>query len=703
MSNTPSQSAKAAPPASGSAAADAGAAAAPAGIYRARESNFQRMADAEGARSRQLSTLRLLLLVGGVAALIAAIAAGWRDHWRPGVIGAGVAGAAFLIVAILHDRVEQRRRRFAALAAVNRDAQHRLARRWSALPDPPAAPFDDDHPYALDLDVVGHASLYQLLGPPNTPPGRATLTRWLLRIAEAEPDHIAARQAAVRELTPAIDLRQELHAAGLDAARVDERALEQLLSWAEGPPALARQPIMLWSARLLTVATPLLAAAGSAGLVSPSLWLLTAGAGWLVMFRVSAALNAAFEAASCEHALRTFERLLAVLAPARFEAPLLADAHRALVSERGSSAHRALGALHQIVALTDFRHTPLFYFPMQTFFMWDLHVWWGLERWQQKHGKELRGWLEAAGQVEALSALASLAHAQPAWIFPEVRRIAQAQAQAADTAHGDARAVVAVAAARQAGAAAAASDAAAAVDAASALHAAAALDNVKVEARRLGHPLLADAVRVPNDVTVGPPGTFLLITGSNMSGKSTLLRAVGLNAVLAHAGGPVCAERLTLPPLTLRTSMRVSDSLERGLSLFMASLLRLERVVSAARAANPRTRPLLYLLDEVLQGTNSAERQIAVRTIVQHLLRCGAIGVVTTHDLELAAAPDFAAHADSRHLTETLTFVDGEVKMTFDHTLRPGPARSGNALQLLRSLGLDADTLDRVMPPDPGR
>ncbi len=371
------------------------------------------------------------------------------------------------------------------------------------------------------------------------------------------------------------------------------------------------------------------------------------------MFRVSTALNAAFEAASCEHALRTFERLLAVLARQRFEAPLLTDAHRALVGARGSSAHRALGALHQVVALTEFRHTPLFYFPVQTFVMWDMHVWWGLERWQQKHGKQLRGWLEAAGQVEALSALASLAHAQPSWTFPRVAP------------PGD-------------------------------------LEATKVEARRLGHPLLADEVRVPNDVAVGPPGTFLLITGSNMSGKSTLLRAVGLNAVLAHAGGPVCAERFTLPPLTLRTSMRVSDSLERGLSLFMASLLRLERVVSAARAANPRTRPLLYLLDEVLQGTNSAERQIAVRTDRatpaaprRHRRRDDARP-------ELAAAPDFAAHADSRHLTETLTFVDGEVKMTFDHTpAPPAPPAPATPCSCSAPRPRHADTLDRITPADP--
>ena len=199
--------------------------------------------------------------------------------------------------------------------------------------------------------------------------------------------------------------------------------------------------------------------------------------------------------------------------------------------------------------------------------------------------------------------------------------------------------------------------------------------------------LLADDVHVPNDVSVGPPGRFLLITGSNMSGKSTLLRAIGLNVVLAHAGGPVCAARFRLPPLQLYTSMRVSDSLERGLSLFMASLVRLQQVVTAARGATA-SRRLCYLLDEVLQGTNSAERQVAVRTVMQHLLHCEAIGVVTTHDLELASDPSFVSHADSVHLQETLSGAGDEVTMTFDYRLRPGPARAGNALQLLRMLGL---------------
>ena len=178
-------------------------------------------------------------------------------------------------------------------------------------------------------------------------------------------------------------------------------------------------------------------------------------------------------------------------------------------------------------------------------------------------------------------------------------------------------------------------------------------------------------MRVPNDVQLGPPGRFLLITGSNMSGKSTLLRAIGLNVVLAHAGGPTCAAAFRLPRLALHTSMRVSDSLELGLSLFMASLVRLQQIVRAARIATADRR-VCFLLDEVLQGTNSAERQIAVRTVVDHLLGCEAIGAVTTHDLELARDAGFTAHADSFHLQETLAGSGADISMTFDYRLRPG-------------------------------
>jgi DNA mismatch repair ATPase MutS len=190
---------------------------------------------------------------------------------------------------------------------------------------------------------------------------------------------------------------------------------------------------------------------------------------------------------------------------------------------------------------------------------------------------------------------------------------------------------------------------------------------------------------VRNDVQVGPPATLLLVTGSNMSGKSTLLRAIGLNCVLGAAGAPVCARELELPDALLHTSIRVQDSLEEGLSLFMAELLALSRIVSAARAAREQGRTVLYLLDEMLQGTNSGDRRIAARTVLRHLLDAGAIGAVTTHDLTLAAAPDLEARALPVHFSET---VRSGPRLSFDYRLKPGLATSRNALVLLEMVGL---------------
>jgi DNA mismatch repair ATPase MutS len=180
-----------------------------------------------------------------------------------------------------------------------------------------------------------------------------------------------------------------------------------------------------------------------------------------------------------------------------------------------------------------------------------------------------------------------------------------------------------------------------------------------------------------------------MVTGSNMSGKSTLLRAVGLNVVLAQAGAPVCAERLRMPPLRPCTSIRVQDSLEAGVSYFMAALERLKLVVVTARSARDGGPRVLYLLDEVLQGTNTAERQVAVRRVLRLLLDLPTIGVVTTHDLELAACDELAAACHPVHFTEGVE-QDGEgVRLVFDYRLQPGIATSRNALKLLRSVGLD--------------
>ena len=200
--------------------------------------------------------------------------------------------------------------------------------------------------------------------------------------------------------------------------------------------------------------------------------------------------------------------------------------------------------------------------------------------------------------------------------------------------------------------------------------------------------MLAPQIRIDNDITLGPRGTFVLVTGSNMAGKSTYLRTIGTNIVLAQAGGPVCARTFAMPPLDLCTSMRVVDSLERGVSTFFAEVMRLKDVVEVARQATSG-RTVCYLLDEILQGTNSAERQIAVRQVIGFLLAQDAIGAVSTHDLALADLPELAPAAEFVHFQETLTAGPDGPRMSFGYRLQPGLATSTNALRLVALLGLD--------------
>jgi DNA mismatch repair ATPase MutS len=310
----------------------------------------------------------------------------------------------------------------------------------------------------------------------------------------------------------------------------------------------------------------------------------------------------------------------------------MAGVRQRLATGRGAAGElKRLGA---IVRLAEARYSPMAHFALQLLGLWDFHVLAALERWQRSSGSHARDWLAALGEAEALSALGTLAHDNPGWVMPEL-------------VDGPAR----------------------------------------IEAQALGHPLLASRSRVTNDVTVGPPGTFVLVTGSNMSGKSTLLRAIGTNVVLAQAGGPVCAASMRLTPVDIWTSIRIDDSLEAGVSLFMAELKRLKRIVDAARAPD-RPRPLLYLLDEMLHGTNTAERRIAARRVLNYLVQAGAIGAVTTHDLTLAEDASLDAAAHRVHFTEQFSQRDGTMTMTFDYRLRPGLATSANALKLLAMIGL---------------
>ena len=613
----------------------------PAGRYRARRDRFAAERDALTRRWNRVANLRLVTFLAGASL------AGW-GLWTgrpPAVVAGAVLLGGFLALASHHGALGRQRRRAGALAELNAEAALRVERTWDDLPVHHTARATPDHPFAVDLDLFGPASLAHLLDTPTTPMGEATLARWLL--APADVGTIRARQAAVADLAGRLDLRQELEARG--RLRLEARPDPTLfLVWAESRTR-AIGPALGSLAWVLPLAFWALVAAQATGRLA-GLWVLPLGLAIAVSQTIGRRVHAELTTIAGQEApLLGYAGQLELLTAAPLTAPALAEL-RARLGGTAEPAHRQLGRIHRLAGMV-VPAGSLVYLPLQAVTLWDIHLLAALERWRARSGDHVRDWLVALGEAEALAALGTLAADNPDWCFPEI-----------DPAAGE------------------------------------------IVARGLGHPLLAAGVRVGNDLTVGPPGTMLLVTGSNMSGKSTLLRAIGVNAVLAQAGGPVCAAGLRLPTVTIATSMHIQDSLARGVSYFMAELQRLKSVVDAARAQVDSDRRLLFLLDEILHGTNTAERQIAARRIIRHLVGTGAIGAVSTHDLGLADAPELAPIARPIHFRETvhLDAGGGVPPMSFDYRARPGVATSTNALRLMALVGLDlADEFDQ-RPGDAG-
>jgi hypothetical protein len=602
-------------------------------LYAQREQLFQRSADRAARLSLGISWARAVVAFVGIAAAVAGFQA--SDVLRVSAFaGAGVAFVAFVALVAIHASTEARLRWNRTLALLNHQQAARVRRDWAAVPRLTAAEPDRDHPYARDLDLLGRASLFEFLGPSGTPAGQQTLQQWLLDPADAPT--IGQRQEAVAELSPRLHFRQELLARGTMAGS-DRDRLQRFLTWAEGPPWFITKSWLVWTTRLVPALLVALIALQSTGTLDRPFWLPIALAAVLLRFAVRGHVDGAFGAAfGREDAATQDAHLFGMITGAPFGSPLLRRLQQTL-TYGDTPADRLMVRLKRLSDLAELRYSTLIHFVVNTFTLWDFHVVYALERWQTTAGRHVRTWIDSVGEVEALCALAGLHHDNPDWAFPEVT-----------PSHAGV-----------------------------------------IEARELAHPLLQRGVRVANDVRVGPTGTFLFVTGSNMSGKSTLLRAIGTNIVLAQAGGPVCATHMQLPPLAICTSIRVQDSLEEGVSYYMAALTRLKTIVDVSqRVTVDGSRTLLYLLDEILQGTNTAERQIAVRRVLRHLNAQAAIGVVTSHDLALADEDGLRETAVAVHFSETFDDTASPARLTFDYRLNPGVATSSNALVLMRLMGL---------------
>ncbi|NOK58683.1 MAG: hypothetical protein GFH27_549301n289 [Chloroflexi bacterium AL-W] len=568
----------------------------------------------------------------------------WQGTILPFAIAAFF-GICLVVSFVNHGRVNRQHCYYDILYKINDEGRHRLRRDWDNLPlrqppgdqqygqSLPTSGAELARPYANDLDILGHASLQHLLGTPVTPAGQATLQQWLLN--PADPTTIRQRQEAVAELASQVDFRDDLALRGR-LLEVRQDNYEEFLQWAEDENWLLKRPWLIWLARLLTVVTLGLLVAQLLSFPVYPILIAVAAVNLLLTFTIGRKVNAIIERVAAQNnVFEAYANLFQIVTTHTFTSPAL----QTLLNRLSSTQLRAdqeMRRMGRIMPLAEIRGWMFFLF-IQLATLWTFHVLWLLERWQRSAGPYTRTWLTALGDIEALTALATLAHDHPDWVFPEM------------------------------------------------------IDNhaPRVTGSNVGHPLLAPAVCVGNDIEIGPPGTFLLITGSNMSGKSTLLRSIGVNTVLAQAGGPVCASSLCLAPTMLATTMRVQDSLEQGISFFMAELKRLKAVYDTTREAQTDGQFIpLFLLDEILQGTNTAERQIAARQIILHLLELGGTGAVSTHDLALADTPELKALSRPFYFTEHFTRGPEGLSMNFDYQLRPGIATSTNALKLVELVGL---------------
>jgi hypothetical protein len=596
------------------------------GTYRQRIEVFSRQYAEISRQWSLMANLRLVVFV------VIALNAWWAWDQRSWLLAAPIAIESALVIGLIrqHRKLRQERDQAHRMIEVNRHGLARIGMQWGELPPLLESDISREHPFAWDLNVVGDASILRRIGTPVTTMGWARLTSALTTADRARD--VLPRQEAIAELAGQLDLRQTVEAIGLEAQGVVRRP-DDLLAWAEGPRWLDNRSWLRGFAIASPVVTVTLMVLQALGVVPVPLWLAPVVLQVLVSQTVATgASEHVARIAPLHREIASWARIFAAIEQSGAKSDELREIQAALLTA-DDSASTQCGRLVRFSSMAIPRGT-LLYVPFQMFLLWDVNVLAGMERWQRAAGHWLRQWLVASAEWESLAALSVLAHDHPDWVFPKV---------------DDARS--------------------------------------RFDASNLRHPLIPADVAVGNDVAVGPEGTVLFVTGSNMSGKSTLLRAIGLNTVLAKAGAPVAAVQCALPSLDVRCCMRVEDSIDRGVSFFMAELLRLKSVVDASRAA--KTQPVLYLLDEILQGTNTAERQIASRRVMRALAKSHAIGAVSSHDLELFESEDVRDLAIPVHFAEQFRQQANPPEMTFDYRLRDGIATSTNALALMEMLGFE--------------
>lgn len=603
---------------------------------------------------KRLVWVRLVLALPGLALIVGGLsiseASGWT--WKVGIL----LFVGFLAVATWHEsnlwQISQLRQRLFGY----RRLLARCQRNWTELAPLPTEENTKEYYSDLsrDLDLFGDRSLYRWCSLAMTQTGSKTLCGWLTTWVTSEV--VRERQGAVGSLKSDQAWRDAFFEITCDY-RNQQASPEGLESWCKGDFHFANRRWVQW----LTWLSPAVLLTGMVVLVLAKLQeyelgqfvglgMLLAGAAvnFLVTMVIIGPIHDIFvKIGTANRDLQSLANIIQAIKILESKQALLTKI-REKCFDANHSADIALSQLQRIMSLAGMQRSPLFFIPylvLQVVFLWDVRVLELLERWKVRFGGCTPGWLEAIGMTETLFSAATIASENPSWVYPllfdkEDMRLP-----------GDRL----------------------------------------LDVEGVAHPLLKDASQVPNNVSITRDRPLLLVTGSNMAGKSTLLRSIGINSILSRLGAPVCAVKWGGAVCELASSIRVQDSLQDGVSFFMAELKRLRSVVDLAQKENqPGGKQMLVLLDEILQGTNSRERQIAVEHVLDKLVECGCIVLTSTHDLEMAGNGSIQRIAQVVHFREHFETVAGHQVMRFDYIMRSGVTPTTNALKLLEMVGLRA-------------
>lgn len=595
-------------------------------IYNKRKSRFDILFKRQTRSVNIISNLRLAIFACGLAALAAAY------FTRYYILFGAVALAStvlFIWLILKHDRLIGNRKYTSLLIKINEEALSRLKGEWTGFPDDGGEFSDDEHSYTQDLDIFGKGSLFQWTGCAKTFMGR----RYFAGLLSGRPGtaaEIKGRQDAAEELSSKTAWRQRLLAEGMIIPAAAENP-EPIIKWAVETDDFYSRGWVIFAVRVLPVLTAVLSILSFAfSLIPwyfPTFTLLLQYALLKVRSRRNAGLFKLAEKFS--DGVLAYSKMLKLFEKRSFEIEKLKNLEKRMTGKDGISAFRQVKRLAAVIDSISNRNTP-YYLIFNIVALWDFQNLINLEKWKRESGRHLEDWLAALGEAEALCSLALIRHDNPGWTRPEI------------------------------------------------------IDKMEgYDAVNMGHPLLTHKNRVDNSLLIQSPTRVLLITGSNMSGKSTLLRTAGINLVLAYAGAPVCAASFRVPLLEIHTCMRVGDNLEKNISSFYAELIRIRKIVEAVSDG----RKVFYLLDEIFKGTNSIDRHSGASVLIRKLSSSDTLGLVSTHDLELCTLAEKNERIKNYHFREYYN----EDGIYFDYKLQSGASTTRNAAYLMKLAGIDVE------------